>query len=77
MGARLKYKSNGASRSAVFRENSKWWTKISHIRLTLLSRVKKVIQQFYWFITFCGFTTEDKVVKQRWLRRKIAPKCLF
>ena len=25
----------------------------------------------------CGFTTEDKVVKQRWLRRKIAPKCLF
>ena len=50
MGARLKYKSSRASRSAVFKENSKWWTKIQ------MSRAKKVIQQFY------GFTIEDKVV---------------
>ena len=39
-------------------ENSKWWTlwwtKI-HTRLTWVSRVKKVIQQFYWLITFFGF----------------------
>ena len=48
MSARLTYKSNRASRSAVFRENSKWWTKISYTRLTWVSRVKKVIQQFYW-----------------------------
>ena len=47
-------KSSQAAWSAAFRENSKWWTKI-HTRLTWLSRVKKVIQQFYWFITFFGF----------------------
>ena len=29
-------KSNRAARSAVFRENSKWWTKI-HTRLTCVS----------------------------------------
>ena len=43
-----------ADRSAVFRENSKWWTKI-HTRLTWVSRVKKIIQKFYWLITFFGF----------------------
>ena len=47
-----------AARSAVFRENSKWWTNILLIltRLTWLSRVKKVIEQFYWLITFFGFS---------------------
>ena len=38
----------------VFRENSKWWTKIL-TRLTWVSRLKKVIEQFYWLITFFGF----------------------
>ena len=47
-------KSSRAARSAIFRENSKWWTTI-HTRLTWGSRVKKVIQQFYWLITFFGF----------------------
>ena len=47
-------KSSQAARSGVFRENSKWWTKI-HTPLTWVSRVKKVIQQFYWLITFFGF----------------------
>ena len=46
--------SSRTARSAVVRENSKWWTKI-HTRLTWVSRVKKVIQQFYWLITFFGF----------------------
>ena len=43
-----------AARSAVHRENSKWWTKI-HTRLTWVSQMKKVIEQFYWLITFFGF----------------------
>ena len=47
-------KSSRAAWSVVFRENSKWWTKI-HTRLTWVSWVKKVIQQFYWLITFFGF----------------------
>ena len=49
-------KSSRAARSVVFRENSKWWTKILLIltQLTWLSRVKKVIEQFYWLITFFG-----------------------
>ena len=47
-------KSSRAARSAICGENSKWWTTI-HTRLTWGSRVKKVIQQFYWFITFFGF----------------------
>ena len=47
-------KSSRLARSAVFRENSKWWTKI-HTRLTWVSWVKKVIQQFYWLIIFFGF----------------------
>ena len=46
--------SSRAAWSAVFRENSKWWTKI-HTRLTQVSRVKKVIQQFYWLNSFFGF----------------------
>ena len=37
--------------------------------------MKKVIQQFYWLTTFFGFI-EDKVIEQRWLRRKIVEKCL-
>ena len=49
-----KNKSSRAPRWGVFRENSKWWTKI-HTPLTWVSRVKKVIQQFYWLITFFGF----------------------
>ena len=50
-------KRSRAARSAVFRENSKWWTKILLIltQLTWVSRVKKVIEQFYWLITFFGF----------------------
>ena len=44
-------------------------------RLTWVSRVKKVIQKFYWLITF-SVLIEDKFVYQRWLRRKIAQKCL-
>ena len=47
-------KSSRAAWSAVFRENVKWWTKI-YTRLTWVSRVKKVIQQFYRHITFFGF----------------------
>ena len=47
-------KSSRAAWSVVFRENSKWWTKI-HTRLTWVSWVKKVIQQFYWLIPFFGF----------------------
>ena len=50
-----KIKNSWAARSAVFRENSKWWRKI-HTRLTWVLRVKKVIQQFYWLITVFGFT---------------------
>ena len=50
-------KRSRAARSAVFRENSKWSTKILLIlpKLTLVSRVKKVIEQFYWLITFLDF----------------------
>ena len=50
-------KRSRAARSAVFRENSKWWTKIllTLTQLTWVSRVKKVIEQFYWLITFFGF----------------------
>ena len=55
-------KSSWAARSAVFRDNSKWWTKI-HTRLTWVFRVKKVIQQFYWLITFFGF------IWGSWVRR--------
>ena len=49
-------KRSRAARSAVFRENLKWWTKILLIltQLTWVSRVKKVIEQFYWLITFFG-----------------------
>ena len=47
-------KSSRVARLAVLRENSKWWTKI-HPRLTWMSRVKNVFQQFYWLITFFGF----------------------
>ena len=47
-------KTSRAARSAVLRENSKWWTNI-HTRLTGVSRVKKVIQQFCYLITFFGF----------------------
>ena len=57
---RTQDKSGRAARSAVFRENSKWWTKI-YTRLTSVSRVKKVIQQFYWLITFFVLI-EDKVI---------------
>ena len=41
------------ARWVVFRENSKLWTKI-HTRLTWVSRVRKVVQQFYWLITIFG-----------------------
>ena len=42
------------ARTAVFRENSKWWTKI-HTRLTRSASGEEVIEQFYWLITFFGF----------------------
>ena len=41
------------ARSAVFWENSNLWTKI-YTRLTWVVWLKKVVQQFYWLITFCG-----------------------
>ena len=50
-------KRSRAARSAVFRENSRWWTKIllTLTQLTWVSREKKVIEQFYWLISFFGF----------------------
>ena len=42
------------ARTAVLRENSKWWTKI-HTRLTRSASGEEVIHQFYWLITFFGF----------------------
>ena len=47
-------RSSRGSWSGFLRENSKWWMKI-HTRLTWVSRVKKVIQQFYWLISCFGF----------------------
>ena len=66
-------KSSRAARSAVFSENSKWWTKI-HTRLTWVSRVKKVIQQLYWLITSFGFNWGQSCLAT--LVTKIAQKCL-
>ena len=53
-------KSSRAARCtwAFFRENSKWWKNI-HTGLTWVSRVKKVIEQFYWLITFFSFNWEQ------------------
>ena len=61
-------KSCRAARSAVFRQNSKWWTKV-HTRLTWVSRVKKVIQQFYWLITFFVFNW-----RKRFLAMLVTPQ---
>ena len=66
-------RSSRAARSAVFRENSKWWTKI-HTRLTWVSRMKKVIQQLYWIITSFGFNWGQSCSAT--LVTKIAQKCL-
>ena len=66
-------KGSWAARSAIFRENSKWWTKI-HTPLTWVSRRWRSFNNFIGSLHF--LVDWAQVVSQRWLRRKIAQKCL-
>ena len=58
----------GRSWAAVFRENSKWWTKI-HTRLSEEGHSAILLAHYIFLVLI-----EHKVIQQR---RKIAQKCLL